>query len=321
MNNTAVELKRKLLSLARSAGLLPLQVYELYALLGRQGEARLVDLTRVTGIAQSALRSLARDRDEYIQIKGDKYILTPSGSAFSSELVEFRAWKDKERERAGKECLDLLKEMEVKRPRSKRRLDQFRATPATSVARAQVIDSQLLADEQHILFLGDNDITSLALAHISKPASIAVLDIDNEVLEAIGAVQGSAPIVCEQYDACEPLPRRYVHSFDLAVTDPPYSANGLLLFLSRLAQALVKDCRGHVFLSYGFSMRARERGLEMQRIVGDVGFLIYKIWPNLNEYYAAGSIGSRSNFYQLISTPRTKSRVPRRFGNPIYSIT
>jgi predicted methyltransferase len=119
------------------------------------------------------------------------------------------------------------------------------------------------------------------------------------------------------YDTKASLLRGLRNSFDVVFSDPPYTPNGLRLFLSRAVEA-VRD-EGVFYFCYGYTDRARERGLEAQRIISQAGILIEEKLPGFNVYYGAQSIGSRSSLYILKMTPKTKVMIKGRFKGPIYT--
>jgi hypothetical protein len=67
-----------------------------------------------------------------------------------------------------------------------------------------------------------------------------------------------------------------------------------------------------MYVCFGQSRRASERGLDKQRAIADAGLLVEEVVPDFGRYEGATSIGSRSALWVLARTPRTRAlpRVP-----------
>ena len=100
-------------------------------------------------------------------------------------------------------------------------------------------------------------------------------------------------------------------------SDPPYAPEGFALFVSR-AIALLKD-DGRLYLCFGQSRRASERGLEKQRILAEAGLLLEAALPDFNRYEGAEAIGSRSALYVARRTPRSRPLVTGRVDGELYT--
>lgn len=281
---------------------------------------RVIDIARATSLPKRTLRRLVGELNSCVKVEHNRYSLTSEGENLASELFSYRQKRSEEVQKKADQGLALLEQIERERSPSKRNLDQFRVTPATSIARAQLADEKFDIVGRRIVFLGDNDLTSVAVAVLGDSSRLTVLDIDSDVLETIAKVakQRDLNIECVSYDAREPLKSNLRSRFDILFTDPPYTQNGVRLFLSR-AVGLLNETPGTSYFSYGFTLRARERGLAIQRLIAEQGWLVYGMWPGFNQYYSAASIGARSDLYRLIRTPKTKNLVPGRFLDNIYT--
>ena len=282
---------------------------------------RIIEITRDTGIPKSAVKILMTELSDIVSIHGgDGCAVPPLALPMVRRCLGERDAAVQRSELSLPLAFQELERLERFRPRSNRQIDQFRATPRTSCARAQLLSNLQSLDSRRIAFIGDNDLTSIACAMMGNPSRLVVFDIDEKVFEAIATVNLNVhtPIECVPYDAREPIPKKFAENFDVIVTDPPFTTDGIRLFLSRAAE-LIKPQSGQVFLSYGFSLRARERGLAVQQAIVKMGWLIYQTWPGFNEYFAAGSIGARSTLYHLLSTPKTKPSIQGYFGGSIYT--
>ncbi len=203
------------------------------------------------------------------------------------------------------------------RPKPKRKLDQFGATEKTLTARTNLLASRGFLTDAKVLFLGDYDLTSLACASSAKNTELWALDIDTDVLKKIKETKRGVETIC--HNLVNPLPQHLRSSFDTVFTDPPYTPEGVTLFLSRSLEALSRGDRARVFLCYGTSAKAPERVLAVQEEILDHGVVIEELLPNFNEYLAAKTIGNYSDLYTLRPTPKTRPLVRGEYQGKLYT--
>lgn len=219
------------------------------------------------------------------------------------------------------DVLEILKGTE--RPEVNVQLDQAFALPETSLRRAvYALQAGTLAG-RHIVFMGDDDLISIAVALVLKrfvPAqSLVVIDIDERILGLIESLseQHELDIECIKYDAREPLPEKLLGRFHTFFTDPPYTVNGLNLFLKRAAQALVDGSGRQGFLSFGH--KDPDTDLNVFRTIGECGFSPIEIIPGFNTYSGGGIIGNSSRMVRLTSGSAQLGSEPGQFSDPIYT--
>ncbi|MGH8877401.1 MAG: bis-aminopropyl spermidine synthase family protein, partial [Stackebrandtia sp.] len=142
--------------------------------------------------------------------------------------------------RAG-EALERLAE---RMPGARMELDQAHCTVDTKLRRVMFL-SQAGVLGKRTVFLGDDDLTSLAVALVAqladRPAApMTVVDVDAGLLDFIAeeAAALGADIEVVHHDAAKPLPAALRESFEVALTDPPYTVAGAELFVSRAVSAL-----------------------------------------------------------------------------------
>lgn len=209
--------------------------------------------------------------------------------------------------------MDLVK----LRPEAKRKLDQFGATEETLVSRANLLASRGFLTNSKILFLGDYDLTSLACAPLAKNTELWALDIDRDVLKVIKEAKQGIEVV--KHNLVNPLPKKLLAAFDTVFVDPPYTPEGVALFLSRSLEALSKGERARIFLCYGTSEKAPERVLAVQEKILAHGVIIEELLPGFNEYIAAKTIGDRSDLYVLRPTPKTRPLIRGEYRGKLYT--
>jgi predicted methyltransferase len=183
-------------------------------------------------------------------------------------------------------------------------LDQCHCTPKTKLRRVLAMHDAGAIGGRRILLLGDDDLMSVALLRFARQfrvpiEELAVLDIDGRVLDFIGRELDDAPFPHRRlrWDARWPLPSSLAGGFDTVVTDPPYTAVGAGLFLTRAVEALRGE-GSSVFLSFG----SRRPGvqLEVQRTIVELGLEIRSLTRDFNDYVGAGVLGGTSHLYQLV---------------------
>jgi predicted methyltransferase len=209
------------------------------------------------------------------------------------------------------------------RPKPKREYDQFFATEETLIRRTSILEKFINADTRgEILFLGDDDLNSLALSIFHPNVKISVVDIDEDILNFINFVSEKEKfnITTYNHDLRKPLPKDKFKKFNLIFTDPPYTPSALELWLTRCIEASLgsgtnkKRKRPEVlsskyyFLCYGYTNRETERGLKIQEIITKMGLVIQEKIRNFNNYYGAESLGSKSDLYLLQPTPKINLR-------------
>ena len=189
-------------------------------------------------------------------------------------------------------------------PVARQPLDHVSATAETAVRRALWLDSTFDLDGARVLCLGDHDLTSLAVAEVNPRAEVTVVDVDDRILEFID--KKSYPSVrCLWSDFRFGLAEGARDWGDLVFTDPPYTPEGVRLFLARGMEGLRGRDNSRLVLSYGFGANHPGLGLKVQSAMADLHLVYEAILPAFNRYHGAQAVGSASNLYVLRSTSRS----------------
>jgi hypothetical protein len=200
----------------------------------------------------------------------------------------------------------------------KRALDQVYVTTDTAVRRAELL---LEAGEHQrgLVFLGDDDLISAAVQLAGADRKVTVLDTDQEILQILArqAERRGWKLDTVHHDLRQPIPKAMRGRYGAVFTDPPYAVEGFRLFVSRAAEMLKPD--GRLYVCFGQSRRASERGLQKQRVLGDAGFLIEAVYEDFNHYHGAEAIGSRSALWRCRVTPETRPLVRGAVEGPLYT--
>jgi N4-bis(aminopropyl)spermidine synthase len=194
-------------------------------------------------------------------------------------------------------------------------LDHVQATPETVLRRALWMDAQYDLASTRLLFLGDHDLTSLAVRAVCPSASLTVADLDERVLAYLDD-RGGREIRTVHADLRVGLPPSLGGAFDLVFSDPPYTPEGMGLFAARGVQALREPSEGRLLLAYGYSPRHPALGAQVQRSLATLGLTFEAILPGFNRYFGAQAIGSAADLYVCQPTAKAKKM---RSGKAIYT--
>jgi N4-bis(aminopropyl)spermidine synthase len=220
----------------------------------------------------------------------------------------------------------LLQQAADGAPGARAELDQTHCTVATKISRVLRMQSAGALAGQRILLLGDDDLISVAIAGFAARAGhpdmirgLTVVDTDPDVLawagQQVTAVGGAAELV--EHDLRAPLPAGLAASFDVVLTDPPYTVAGAELFLSRAVSALAPQPGRHVFFSFG--ARRPDETLAVQQSIAAMGLAVRSLTAGFNEYLGAGVLAGTSNLYHLRSTAGARPLIEGSYDGPLYT--
>jgi N4-bis(aminopropyl)spermidine synthase len=231
-----------------------------------------------------------------------------------------------------KDGLKNINEVLNERPDADFSLDQSHATSDTVINRMLYLLKKGDLEGRKILFLGDDDATSLIIGSLDIVEEITVIDIDPHVIDFLSVKANNLSIKnynVVSHDLRDPLPSNLFNKYDLVITDPPYTNEGLRLFLKRAQQALrtkiqidkdQHDVIGKKCL-LSFGNKPPNELLHVQLSILDHGFIINEMIPYFNLYKGASILGQFSHLYYLQLT-KQKSSLSHNFDqrlNPIYT--
>ena len=272
------------------------------------------EVVRAAGESASVVREVIERYPKWFEEGDDGLGCSERGlAALARELVARTP-----SERGDTSWSGTYEELASRRSDPKRGLDQVYVTTDTVARRA----SLLLESGEHqrgLVFLGDDDLTSAAVQLAGAGRRMTVVDADADILRVLdeAAEAHGWEIETIEHDLRKPLPRSMRGRFGAVFTDPPYAVEGFRLFVSRAADLLKPD--GRLYVCFGHSRRASERGLQKQRVLGDAGFLVEAVFEDFNRYEGAESIGSRSALWRCRVTPETKALVTGEVEGPLYT--
>jgi branched-chain polyamine synthase A-like protein len=230
-------------------------------------------------------------------------------TAYRTLLAEYRASRARVRPEDEADLERAAADLVAGVPAPRKRLDHVQATPGTLVRRAAWLTERFDLSGRSVLFAGDHDLTSLLLARVVPDAELTVADIDEDLLAYIDETSGSA-VRCAWADFRFGLPPALAQSADVVFTDPPYTPEGLGLFLTRSLQALRRDePAARIVIAYGHSRRRPDLGVAAQREIVRQDVAIDALLPAFSGYDGAQAVGSVSDLYSCQPTARAFRRL------------
>ena len=224
------------------------------------------------------------------------------------------------------ELLASLKGHFKDNPRVDVTLDQSHCTPETNQRRVAFMHEHGALAGKDVLVLGDDDSLSAGIALAGKALSpagrlarrVVAVDTDERILRHLRniAIEEGVIIGLITHDLRKPLPEELRGQFDTVATDPPYTLEGLKLFLSRAVE-VVNPQTGRIFLSFGH--RPPEELLAVQSTIATMGLVIEQLLPSFNSYVGAGVLAGVSDLYLLAVTGETRPLIDGEYTGPLYT--
>jgi hypothetical protein len=206
--------------------------------------------------------------------------------------------------------ISKIEEILENRPEPDFALDQSHAISSTVINRALYLLKKGDIEGRKILFLGDDDATSLAIGLMNLAEEITVIDIDPNVIKFLS--DGANTLSLKKYnllthDLRESSPTSVLNNYDIVVMDPPYTNEGLRLFLKRAKQILKTsvNIEGKEHKVIGkkcllcFGNKPPKEMQQIQLSILDHGFIIKEMMPSFNLYKGASILGQFSHLYYL----------------------
>jgi len=275
-------------------------------------------VSQKTGIAIPALAAV---RGELVKagIIEKKNYLGENGRTWIHENLKLKFDYDPLPDNYGSYLSEIPKEFAIiskierileNRPEPDFALDQSHAISSTVVNRALYLLKKGDLEGRKIVLLGDDDATSLAVGLLNLAEEITVIDIDPNVIKFLSE---SAKTLCIKnfrvisHDLREPCPTNILNNYDIVLMDPPYTNEGLRLFLKRAKQVLKTSIviEGGVHKVLGkkcllcFGNKPPKEMQLIQLSILDHGFIIKEMIPYFNLYKGASILGQFSHLYYL----------------------
>ena len=227
--------------------------------------------------------------------------------------------------------LNGIKSFLDNRPSPEFALDQSHADFPTVLKKTLYLLKKGDIEGRKIIFLGDDDLISLAVDLTKLSNEITVVDIDNRVLNFLSNSATKLSIKnfnVINHDLRESIPENIINKYDIAVMDPPYTNEGLRLFLKRAKQVLksniIVDGINYPIVGkkclLSFGNKPPNEIQKLQLSILDHGFIITEMIPDFNHYKGASIIGQFSHLYYLQTVIDPGSKYNFSFASgPIYT--
>ena len=174
-------------------------------------------------------------------------------------------------------------------------------------------------DGRKIIFLGDDDLTSIASGLLGSARKIVILDIDERLVNYIHkvSVEHNLKIECIGHDLRYPLPIDILNRFDVFFTDPPYTVEGFTLFLSRGIQSLRPRKTANAY--FAFADKTPLEMLEVNKVINNMGMYISELIPRFNKYIGAEIFANTTSMYRVTLTEVTTPAITGFYEGKIYT--
>ena len=296
------------------------------------------DLSRQTRLPLPVLAAVRRELERTRLVDRQAgLVLTPSGRGFVEQTLRVRTRHD-----AGcptchghgividEELASLVRRLELyssELPQADVTLDQTPCTPQTAVRRALYMYQAGALEGKRIIFLGDDDAISVAVAMLGKTLGyrhlcrqLTVVETDRRFLRYIQDIARAedVEIECFEHDLRQPLPESLLDYYDTFETDPPYTPDGLALFVSRAISAMKPGPGQQGFVSFG--MQPPDAFLEVLRRVVTMGLVVQEVIPGFNDYRGASILAGTSQFLHVCTSRQTCPFYPSAWdGQGLYT--
>lgn len=167
----------------------------------------------------------------------------------------------------------------VGRPPRVSSLEQQVCTSETAWKRASMV-AEKMGPKVDILVIGDDDLVSLALPHfVSNP--VQVLELDPKLVRFLRK-KSEPQVKIKRRDLADGLPSEYQQQYDVVLSDPMYSQEGMAMFLDCCRAALKPNSESRFFLStYPPLLEEPEQFFEL---LEEKGFEVKSSLENFNRY-------------------------------------
>lgn len=183
-----------------------------------------------------------------------------------------------------KKLVNFMQKIVINRPIPTFIYDQRPVTAETTVRRVAYMALRGDIQGKRIAILGDDDLTSIALAKTGMPKEIVVFDIDKRLLNYIKKVaqREKLNIKVSLQDLVKEFQEKYKNHFDTFLTDPPPAPKPMTLFTSLGVKSLIKGNGSTGYVSLYPSHTVKE--LDFQKNLSIMNVLVTDMIPFFGQY-------------------------------------
>ncbi len=181
--------------------------------------------------------------------------------------------------------LEEYKKIASRRPKPTADYDQGYIKEEDVMRRIAFIYERGDLENTEILVVGDDDLISLGMALTGLPQRIVVLEIDDRLINFINerAREYGFNIEARKFDVRDDLDAQLLGKFDVFITDPVETIEGITLFLSRAASGLKgKGAAGYFGLTH--LEASLKKWHEIERRLLSMNFVITDMLRDFNVY-------------------------------------
>ncbi|WP_160573914.1 bis-aminopropyl spermidine synthase family protein [Actinomadura physcomitrii] len=276
-----------------------------------------------TGSSRRTVEAVLRTLAPHLEAQGDarriaKRHVGEYGDIFGEPVEIPDPWTERARRDPG--AIEAMDALVRAAPPAVQALDHVPATAETVLKRARYLLDGFDLRGAHVLCVGDHDLTSLGLfvAGGAEGLRVSVADIDERLLAFIDAEASRKgwDVRCHAADLRLGLPASLRESCQVVFTDPPYTPEGVGLFVVRGLEGLGDQRNGRVLLAYGYGEQQPALGLAVQKALNPLHLVYEAMLPGFNRYVGAQAIGSAAALYVLRPTKRTAGAVRAAAEDP-----
>jgi predicted methyltransferase len=190
------------------------------------------------------------------------------------------------------------------RPSETAEFDQGVVPPENSIRRAEFIYERGDLKDKRILFLGDDDLTSVAMALTNFAEEIVVIEVDDRIVSYINSVADREHLKLKaiSYNAVKQLPEELIAKFDTFLNDPVETVKGMTVFLSRCALSLKGEgSAGYFGISHYES--SLKKWFEVEKNLLSMNFVITDVLRDFNEYLLVGERILKEGYFVVQESP------------------
>lgn len=179
--------------------------------------------------------------------------------------------------------METLKTIWQNKPKATFYFDQRPVTLKTTLRRVAYLMSNEDIKNKKIIMLGDDDLTSIALALLKLDCEVVAVDADERLIQYINEVAKKYNLNLKGivYNALNDTSEELKGKFDVLMTDPTPEKIPFTLFMNRAIE-LTKGEGSIIYTSIYSS--AMKKTLDLQKIITNMNLYITDIIPRFTEY-------------------------------------
>eukprot|EP01127_Copromyxa_protea_P021871 TRINITY_DN7641_c0_g1_i1.p1 TRINITY_DN7641_c0_g1~~TRINITY_DN7641_c0_g1_i1.p1 ORF type:complete len:349 (-),score=84.03 TRINITY_DN7641_c0_g1_i1:32-1078(-) len=197
-----------------------------------------------------------------------------------------------------------LNEIIKSRPSPLEKYDQWYMTADHSSFRADFIRENGDLVDKKILFIGDDDLLSVAVSLTKLPREVVVLEIDERIVDFVNELgkRLNIPLSGRVYDIRLPLDETLARQFDVFICDPTETMQGFSLFVSRGVSSL-RTTGSAVYFGLTALEASKKKWYEIQKLLHSMNLVVTEIRHNFTEYPDPPWVNNLSIWTNLKTTP------------------